>query len=351
MLIALARALAPDADVAISISAQSALLAATRALGVPLDVVPTYNSAAGFAAGLLRMPSLRRRLVRQAQGMRADAVISVMTHLWTPLVAPALPAAGMPFIPIIHDARPHPGDPAAFWSWRMRRELGAADLAVTLSQAVEGMVRQVAPGLPTLRMRLGAHLDLPEGASSAAARPGPVRLLMFGRMRAYKGLDLLRDAFSVLPGGFSLRVVGEGPIDALAPGLAALPGVQVERRWVEEAEIPTLIAAADALVLPYREASQSGIIPIAQALGVPVVATPAGGLPEQIAHDVDGLVAHAISAAALAEALAALAEPGCLASLASGARARGALMADWSEQAATLLGAARSVQSTRARQK
>lgn len=340
MLISLARALAPQAEVALSISEQSALLEPTRALGLPMDAVPTYRSMPGFATGLVRVPALRGRLVRQARTMRADAVISVMTHLWTPLVAPALPASGMPFIPIIHDARPHPGDPAAFWNWRMRRELGAARLAVTLSAAVDAVVHNVMPGLPTLRMRLGAHLDLPK--CRAGARPeGPVRLLMFGRMRAYKGLDLLRDAFAALPEGFTLRVVGDGPIDALAPGLAALPRVTIERRWVGEAEIPALIGAADAVVLPYREASQSGIIPIAQALGVPVVATPAGGLAEQIHHDADGLVASAVSAAALAEALVALAEPGRLARLAEGAGTRGAALADWSEQADALLAAVR----------
>ena len=336
MLIALARALAPRAEVAISVSAQSALIEPTRALGLPLDAVPTYRSAPGFAAGLARVPALRPRLVRQAQAHRADAVISVMTHLWTPLVAPALPAAGIPFIPIIHDARPHPGDPAAFWGWRMRRELLAARLAVTLSAAVERVVNEIVPALPTMRMPLAAHLDLPP-PRTGTRRDGPLRLLMFGRMRAYKGLDLLRDAFAMLPAGFTLRVVGDGPIDTLAPGLAALPGVTIERRWVEEAEIPALIAEADALVMPYREASQSGIIPIAQALGVPVVATPAGGLTEQVAHGIDGLLATDISVPALAAAIAMLAQPGCLELLTNGTRIRGAAMADWSDQAETLL--------------
>jgi glycosyltransferase involved in cell wall biosynthesis len=63
-----------------------------------------------------------------------------------------------------------------------------------------------------------------------------------------------------------------------------MPGVSIENHWVAEADIPGLIAQADALVLPYREASQSGVIPIAHAMGVPVVAMPAGGLSEQVAN-------------------------------------------------------------------
>jgi glycosyltransferase involved in cell wall biosynthesis len=338
MLIALARALAPLAELRLSISAQSDLLAETQALGLPMDAVPTYGSALGFVTGLPRIPALRRRLVAQAQG--CDAVISVMTHLWTPLLAPALAAAGIRYIPIIHDATPHPGDPAAFWGWRLKRELSAAQVAVALSESVERAVQAARPGLPTARMTLGAHLDLPPASLPAPPRPpgAPLRLLMFGRLRAYKGLDLLRDAWPLLPpGGFSLRVVGDGPAEALAPGLAAIPGVSIENRWVAEADIPALIAQTDALVLPYREASQSGVIPIAHAMGVPVVATPAGGLGEQINHGQDGLLAEAITAEALAAALTTLLAPAVLARLAAGARARGAAMADWHEQATLLL--------------
>ncbi len=335
MLISLARALAPKAELRLSISAQSDLLAQTRALGLPMDEVPTYGSTLGFVAGFGRIPALRRRLVAQARG--CDAVVSVMTHLWTPLLAPALAAAGIRYIPIIHDASPHPGDPAAFWAWRLRRELSAAAVAVALSKSVERAVAEARPGLPMARMTLGAHLDLPANTPPRTFG-GPIRLLMFGRLRAYKGLDLLRDAFALLPpGAFTLRVVGDGPAEALAPGLAAMPGVAIESRWVADADIPDLIAEADALVLPYREASQSGVIPIAQAMGVPVVATPAGGLGEQVSHGVDGLLATAITPTALALALEALLEPGARARLAEGARARGRVMADWREQADVLL--------------
>jgi glycosyltransferase involved in cell wall biosynthesis len=340
MLVSLAQALAPRAELALSISAQSDLAPDTLALGLPCDLVPTYASALGFIAGFPRIPGLRRRLVDQAVAHQADAVISVMTHLWTPLIAPGLARAGIAYLPIVHDAAPHPGDPAALWAWRLQRELGAARLAITLSDAVDRAVRAAQPGLATRRMRLGAHMPAPPPASKAPRADGPVRLLMFGRLRAYKGLDLLRDAYRQLPpGAFTLRVVGDGPAAQLAPGLAELPGVTLEPRWVAEADIPGLMAEADVLVLPYLEASQSGVIPMAHALGLPVVATPAGGLAEQIRPDLDGLVAGAISADALAVALARLTEPGLLGRLSAGARATGSALTDWSSQAEVILAA------------
>jgi len=345
----LAEALARRRDVALalSLSRQAELRRETEALGLPADVVDTYAGAAGFLLGTLRVPLLARRLVRQARDFRADAVVSVMTHLWTPLVAPALRRAGIDFVPMVHDALPHPGDRLGpLWDWRLDRELDAARCAIALSGAVEVALRARRPALPVMRLPLGAHL--PAGLLRAAPARGPGRgpeFLLFGRLRAYKGLDLLRDAFRLLHQHHPearLRVVGEGDAEGLAPGLSALPGVRVEPRWVAEAEIPDLIAGADALVLPYREASQSGVVSLAFALGVPVVATPVGGLAEQVTDGVNGTLAAAPEPGALAAAMARLCDPALRARLAQGARETGQGLADWDAQAAALLEALRA---------
>jgi glycosyltransferase involved in cell wall biosynthesis len=282
-------------------------------------------------------------LVAQARDLRADAVVSVMTHLWTPLVAPALGRAGIPFVPLVHDAAAHPGDPGLGWNWRLGRELDAARMAIALSGAVEAAIRARRPELPVARLPLGAHL--PVAALDAVAPTGRAGdFLLFGRLRAYKGLDLLRDAFRLLHQRHPqarLRVVGEGDAEALAPGLSALDGVRVEPRWVAEADIPPLLAGAGALVLPYREASQSGVVSLAHALGVPVVVTPVGGLAEQVTDGVDGAVAAAVEPVSLADAMARLCDPAERDRLAAGARRTGRALADWDAQAAALLHALR----------
>jgi glycosyltransferase involved in cell wall biosynthesis len=329
----------PGVKVALAISAQAELQAELQALGLCTDVVDTYVDAAGFLRGFFRLPALARRLRRQAQGFRADVVVSVMTHLWTPLVAPRLHAAGIPFVPFIHDALPHPGDPGWLWDWRLERELDAATAAIALSDSVATALRARRPHLPVHRLPLGAHLPA-ELLQAAPPSSSGMRFLLFGRMRAYKGLDLLRDAWPLLRARYpeaTLRVVGEGDPEALAPGLGALPGVTLEPRWLTEAEIPPLIAAADVVVLPYREASQSGIVALAQALGVPVVATPIGGLAEQVRHGTDGVLATEVSPTALADAMARLCQPEELARLAEGARRAGESALDWDGTSRRLL--------------
>ncbi|NKC32686.1 glycosyltransferase family 4 protein [Falsiroseomonas selenitidurans] len=335
----LAQALAarPDVSLRLSLSAQGELLDTFRKLIVPTDIVDTYSDLAGFAMALPRIPALRHNLMQSAN--EATVVVSGMTHLWTPLVAPGLARAGHAFVPVVHDATPHPGDFGWAWNWRLGRELDAARAAVALSAPVAQALARRRPALPLIRMELPALLTGPLPPRRPAP-PGALRLLFFGRMRAYKGLDLLRDAFRTLhqahPGA-TLRVVGEGDVEACAPGLAALPGVRVESRWVAEDGIPALLAEADALVAPYREASQSGVIPQALAMGVPVVATPVGGLSGQLPPGAGGVLAGAVTAAALAAALARLFEPGVLDRLRQEAKAAGAARCDWAAAADTLL--------------
>jgi glycosyltransferase involved in cell wall biosynthesis len=325
-----------DTALALSISREGDLATEFQALGASCDLVPTYRNAPGFLLGFARVGKLARRLVRQAQHFGADIVLSGMPHLWTPLVAPALKRAGIPYVPILHDALPHPGDPAFAWNWRLRRELAAARGAVVLSGGVDAAIQARAPTLPIFRLPLGAHLS---GVMPLA--PKPLHdFLFFGRIRAYKGLDLLRDAFAQLRQSHpaaTLLVVGEGDIEAAAPGLTRLPGVTVEPRWVADDAIPALVASARAVVLPYREASQSGVLPIALACGVPVVATPVGGLAEQLRDGETGLLAAAVTSAALAEAMARLLDPRLRARLAEGARRHGEELLDWNAQAGILL--------------
>ena len=327
--LSLARALAAG-GVTLSVSRQNTLIDAFRSLPVPRQEVVTFNGIAGFVAGFTRIPVLAASLRRFAVEHATPVVLSSMSHPWTPFVARGLARAGVSFVPVIHDAAPHPGDPAPLFGWRLARELSAARAAVVLSDVVADTIAARCPRLPLIRLPMGAHL--PHGATTTIRRSD---FLFFGRIRQYKGLDLLRDAWpTVLDAypGATLRVVGHGNTDVCAPGLAALPGVSIEERWVPDAEMAEVVASAYTLVLPYREASQSGVLPLALASGVPVVATDVGGLAEQLRHGESGILAQP-TPSGLAMAMLRTLDAAERARLSRGAQQAGARLTDWTVQA------------------
>ncbi|GAA2604788.1 glycosyltransferase family 4 protein [Paractinoplanes durhamensis] len=114
---------------------------------------------------------------------------------------------------------------------------------------------------------------------------GPRRLLFFGTIRPYKGLEDLIEAFGTLPGDYHLTVVGETwegwtlPAELIAASPAA-GRIEFVNRYVADAEVDAYFAAADLVVLPYRRSSASGPLHIAMSHGLPVVVTAVGGLVE-----------------------------------------------------------------------
>jgi glycosyltransferase involved in cell wall biosynthesis len=312
---------------ALSLSRQNDMIEAFRILPAARQEVDTYSGPLGFAAGsLLRVPRLSAALRQFAEQQEVTVVLSTMSHPWTPLLVSSLKRAGLAFVPIIHDALPHPGDPALFFQWRLMRELAAARAAVVLSESVGQQIQARRPDLPLIRMSLGAHLTDGNPAAEKSAD-----FLFFGRIRAYKGLDLLRDAWphvrATCPSA-RLRIVGQGHIEACAPGLATLPGVSIDQRWIPNHEVTSVLTSARTLVLPYREASQSGVLPLALALGVPVVATAIGGLVEQLQDGEAGEVVPP-TAEALAAAMIRMLDAPMHARLVEGAHKIGAQLMDW----------------------
>jgi glycosyltransferase involved in cell wall biosynthesis len=332
-LMAQALAARRDIDLSLAVAAGNETLAELRRLDRPMHVTRTYAGPGSFALSLPRAPFAARTLAAEARG--ADAVVSMMAHLWTPFGAMALRRAGTKLVSFVHDADPHPGEADPLWRWRQEAELTRAAAAVALSPHVAARVAARHPRLPLHRMELG---DVAPAATQDPAAP----FLLFGRLRAYKGLDVLADALDAMPDPPRIRIVGQGPDSPALARLAAHPAVTLERRWVPEAEVPHLVAGARAIVLPYTEASQSGVVALAMAAGVPVLATRVGGIQDQFSDDVEGLQVMP-TASAFAEGLRRMRDPALRDRLAAGARARGAALADFAAHADRLLAIVRTL--------
>ena len=93
-----------------------------------------------------------------------------------------------------------------------------------------------------------------------------------------------------------------GKLGCLGHRLATINAVVINR-WLDYAEVSALISQYDCMVLSNIEASQSGVVALAYGLGMPVIATPVGGLSEQIRDGELGLMAQSVSAPAIADAM------------------------------------------------
>ncbi len=96
--------------------------------------------------------------------------------------------------------------------------------------------------------------------------------------------------------------MGEGALGACGPRLQAM-GAHVVNRWISESEISEQFSRYHAVVLSHIEASQSGVAATALGAGLPLIATPVGGLVEQIEVGQTGLIAERVDAQALADAV------------------------------------------------
>lgn len=344
----LARALArlPSVETRLSLSRQSELYAETKALGLPGLDVDTFDGARSAAWRTLALPAVSRRFVGYVARERIDAVICTMGHVWNGWVAPRLPPACR-YLYTAHDAAPHPGDRHPGWHWLVRRNLSRADGLLTLSEHVRERILADF-GFPAGRAWVAplGPLAFPGHVRRAGARPRARRLLFFGRILPYKGLSLLLDAFErIAPArDLALTVAGAGDAGEAAGRMAANPRVRWDNRWIPEADVAGVFAAADLVVVPYVEASQSGVVASAYGMGLPVVATPVGGLREQVEPGRTGLVAADCTPAALAEALARLCDDADLyARCCAGAREAGQRDAAWDEIAERVGAACRAV--------
>ncbi len=231
-----------------------------------------------------------------------------MPHLWNPALHPVIKRHRARYVSVIHDAEPHPGDSRTLHRIVHDREIAAADRIITLSAHARDRLAERRPEgrtrIDTVPHGVFGHDTVAEPRAFPEQRP--FRLLFFGRIRPYKGIDLLLGAFRVLRRqrkDVVLHLAGDGDMEPYRTEIETLDGLSLDHRWIADDEITSLMQTHDLLILPYREASQSGVLAFAAGAALPAVATPVGGLPEQIVSGRNGMIAETTTAEALADAI------------------------------------------------
>ncbi|NTU67735.1 MAG: glycosyltransferase [Chlorobiaceae bacterium] len=253
---------------------------------------------------------------RAVRNQRPDLLlVAYWGGLLAPLCAVFRAVTGIRTVALLHNFASHERLPAEALLQRLL--LASSDGFITLSSSVREELDSAGHRKPatTLFHPVDAapeHLPSKPEARKLLGLPSEAKvLLFFGYLRRYKGLDVLLETMAVAhrrDPSLLLVVAGEpvgaaGSVGAAVERLGIAGCVQLLPGYVSADRLAPLFAAADAVVLPYRSATQSGVAPLALSHGVPVIACDAGALPSQVAHGRTGWVVRRAGHEALAEGI------------------------------------------------
>ena len=192
--------------------------------------------------------------------------------------------------------------------------LGSCDAFITMSEKVMSDLRTFEPQKPAMLVQhplydnFGAILPKAEAREHLGLNPDEKIVLFFGFIRKYKGLDLLLEAMSQLKTeSIRLLVAGEfyedeKPYLEMVEKLGLKDTVILRTQFIADSEVKYYLSAADAVIQPYKNATQSGVTPLAYHFEKPMVVTNVGGLPSLVPDGKVGLVVEP-QPAAIAEGI------------------------------------------------
>ena len=261
-----------------------------RASGVTLKEVPTYHDYLSLIISTLKFKKFIK--IRDwVNEFKADVVYHPMGYIWTPVIQYIL--AGKPHILTLHDPKLHIGEENVFVKIIMKLSIKQSSGIILLSEIFKDIVRK--QGFSDERIAVIPHGEFSfyannYGDNNNSDSDNAKTILFFGRISKYKGIEVLLKAFQIIAQrrpATKLLLVGSGDLSQYQQLINAIPNSQLEisNQWVANDDVETYFRRAAFVVLPYIDATQSGVIATAYGFSLPVVATRVGGLTEQV---VDG---------------------------------------------------------------
>jgi glycosyltransferase involved in cell wall biosynthesis len=187
--------------------------------------------------------------------------------------------------------------------------LKSCDAFITMSENVMNDLRQFEKTKPAQLVRHPLYDNFGEPVSKEEARKklgidtNDKIVLFFGFIRKYKGLDILFEAMSLLKQQTSnnkqqtikLLVAGEfyedaKPFQEQIKRLGIEDNLILRTDFIPDSEVKYYLCAADVVIQPYRNATQSGVTPLAYHFEKPMIVTNVGSLPTLVPHEKVGLV-------------------------------------------------------------
>ena len=255
----------------------------------------------------LRQLKSNREILRRIHEFNPDVVHYQQGHMWFNVALNSLQQR-YPLVITIHDPRHHAGDSVSRKTpqWLMDYGFRKADRVIVHGEALATQVHELF-GLDKSFVDVIPHVSMGGDATANQIQENPNHVLFFGRIWDYKGLDTLIQAEPLISQhvpDVKIVIGGEGDDFGRYHAMIRNPDrFDIQNRWISDEERAEMFQQAALVVLPYNEATQSGVVPVAYNFSKPVVATRVGALAECVDDQETGLLVPPRDPQQLADAI------------------------------------------------
>ena len=271
--------------------------------GIQLITIDTFESNKEFVLNTLKIHNFIK-LNKELKKFDADYLYIPMIHLWNPIVNFLSKKAKI--ITTIHDVTQHKGEESFIMDSLRKIVLKQSHRVIILSESLRKKL--VSQKVKNDIISVIPHANFSyysENFEISNKNYDNETILFFGRINPYKGLDILLEAMKIVIKSYpkiKLNIVGNGDISSYLDLVEQIKNnLELNVRWIKDEEVEGFFSRADFVVVPYIEASQSGVIPLSYSMGLPVIASNIGGIPEQVLDGETGYLVEPKDIKGLAE--------------------------------------------------
>lgn len=261
------------------------------------DIPYNLKSVMNFSWNL----SCAKLLCNKIKEFAPQLCLFTMIHPMNFLIQHSLKKSGYKIVSIIHDPKPHSGE--RIWVKLIQKlELKHPDAFITLSNHSANILKNMVkkpifqydhPLMVLEESEEAQHLK----QKIISISKEKFVFLNFGRIEPYKGIDILIEAFHRLGENYSnvfLIIAGQGNLSTgtvhRLRNLEDKGQAMFINRFLKDSEIKALIDLSKVVVLPYLDATQSGIVSTVIHYGKPLIVTHVGALLEQTKYGTGALI-------------------------------------------------------------
>ncbi len=306
-----------------------------------LIFTPTYKNGKEFVLKSLNILKFMR-LGKRINSFSPDWIYIPMISIWARMILPFVNKKTK-IVTTIHDVSMHLGEKNSlidgFNDYIIRR----SHKIVTLSERFIPLISEKY-GFNKKQICWIRHGNYDYYRSSNFDNKNSItkRILFFGRIHEYKGISVLLDAMTIVKEkapDIVLNIVGKGKIsDSDNEKINRLgKSCNIVNKYIPNEEIYRYFEDIDFVVVPYIEASQSGVVMLAYSFSKPVIVTNVGGLPEQVFEDT-GIIIQPNDKNVLADSILKMyEEPQKILEMGKSAEKKNETLFSWKLSAETLL--------------